>query len=73
MCRFILASLARFVKLQYEPVYSIDEATAAIDRQLALESGNEFVEALMFSKDEGVVMTGNMVSCADWGKVGAGT
>lgn len=59
----------RFVKLQYEPVYSIDEAIAAIDRQLAPESGNEFVEALMFSKDEGVVMTGNMVSCADWGKL----
>lgn len=54
----------RFVKLQYEPVYSLDEACAALRRQVALEDGNEFVEALMFSKDEGVVMTGNMVSCA---------
>ncbi|KAJ1530360.1 hypothetical protein ONE63_005272 [Megalurothrips usitatus] len=59
----------RFVKLQYEPVRSLDEAASVIKRQIGLPEGNEFVEALMFSKDEGVVMTGNMVSCADRGKL----
>lgn len=59
----------RFVKLEYEPVRSLDEAAALIKRRISPSENNEFVEALMFSKDEGVVMTGNMVSCADWGKL----
>lgn len=64
---------SRFVKLQYEPVHSLDELAASFKRQTGLSEGNEFIEALMFSKDEGVVMTGCMVSCADRGKVRGGS
>ncbi|KAK3909495.1 Delta(24)-sterol reductase [Frankliniella fusca] len=59
----------RFVKLQYEPVRSLEEADTVLRKHLDHPEENEFIEALMFSKDEGVVMTGNMVSCADWGKL----
>jgi len=54
----------RFIKLDYYPTYTLDQTAEVFEREVNKESGNEFVECLVFSKDHAVVMTGNLVdSC----------
>lgn len=54
----------RFVKLDYQPTFSLEETLEVYEREVRRDSGNQFVECLVFSKDTAVVMTGNMVdSC----------
>ena len=55
--------------MEYQPAYTLDEVTEIFTRETMKESRNEFVEALMFSENEGVIMTANMTSCAEPGKV----
>ncbi|XP_046745522.1 delta(24)-sterol reductase-like isoform X1 [Diprion similis] len=55
----------KYVKLEYEPVKSLKEACEVFRRQTLKKDDNQFVEGLMFSKERGVIMTGNMVSEAD--------
>ncbi|XP_066995302.2 delta(24)-sterol reductase isoform X2 [Anabrus simplex] len=52
----------RYVQLDYHPVTSLKEAVNRFRKETLKRDGNQFVEGLMFSKDEGVIMTGNMVS-----------
>lgn len=58
----------KYVKLHYEPVRGLK----AICRRFAEESGkneNNFVEGLVYSLDEAVIMTGVLTNEADQSKV----
>lgn len=55
----------RHVKLEYQPVHSLDEAVKSFEQETKRTSGNLFVEGIMFTLDEGVIMTGEMVDSAD--------
>lgn len=59
----------RFVKLQYQPVHSLDEACRVFQEETEKKENNQFVEGIMFSLNRGVIMTGNMVNSAEPGKV----
>ncbi|XP_065566869.1 delta(24)-sterol reductase-like [Artemia franciscana] len=60
---------ARFVKLNYEPVRSLEEAVKAFEKCSMNSEENEFVEGIMFSLNKGVIMTGKMVHSAEPGKL----
>ncbi|XP_054284082.1 delta(24)-sterol reductase-like [Macrosteles quadrilineatus] len=51
----------RFVKLKYEPFYSLDEGVAMCEARSKDKNKNQFVEGIMFDKNQGVIMTGSMV------------
>lgn len=57
------------MKLEYFPVKSLEEINATLREKTFLPEGNEYVEGLMFTKDTGVVMVGNMINSAEPGKV----
>lgn len=63
----------RYVKLHYEPVYSLDEAVKLFDKESNKKDPHEFVEGLMFSLNEGVIMTGDMVDEYEEGKASLST
>lgn len=48
-----------YVKLDYQPVYSLDEACRVFAEASERENPPEFVEGLMFSRDRGVILTGD--------------
>ncbi|KAK7790541.1 hypothetical protein R5R35_000940 [Gryllus longicercus] len=50
----------KYVKLEYKPVRSLDEAVSVFKEETLKTTQNQFVEGLMFNKEEGVIMTGNM-------------
>ncbi|XP_043467652.1 delta(24)-sterol reductase-like [Leptopilina heterotoma] len=52
----------KYVKLEYEPVTNLKQAMEVFKRQTYAKENNHFVEGLMFTKETGVIMTGNMVS-----------
>jgi hypothetical protein len=51
-------ALHRFVKLEYIPTSSIEEATEL----LQASTGNEFIEGIMFGKNKTVIMHGNFAN-----------
>jgi delta24-sterol reductase len=51
----------RFVKLNYQPAYSVDKAIELMSQEINKENAVEFIECLVFSADTAVVMTGDMV------------
>lgn len=55
----------RYVKLEYQPVYSLDEAVKTFEQEMKCLSGNLFVEGIMFTLNRGVIMTGDMVDSAE--------
>lgn len=59
----------RYVKLNYYPVYSLDDAVKVFEEESLKKDKNHFVEGLMFSADQAVIMTGNMSSTCDPRKV----
>jgi len=52
----------QFVKLEYKPVHSLDEACRVFTEEVTKKEDNQFVEGIMFSLDQGVIMTANMVN-----------
>lgn len=48
----------KYVKLEYFPVNSLDEACTVFKREVFKSKENQFVEGLMYDKDRGVIMTG---------------
>lgn len=50
----------KFIKLEYEPVTTLKEAVEVFKRQTFVKENNQFVEGLMFSKEKGVIMTGEI-------------
>jgi len=53
-----------FIKLEYFPCASLNEA-AKLFEEKSRNTANEFIEGLMFDRDSGVVMVGNMVDSPD--------
>ena len=53
----------RFVKLDYIPVYSLEQMVETMERELERPDSAQLVECLMYGKDRAVVMTGNMIDC----------
>ncbi|OQR85741.1 24-dehydrocholesterol reductase [Achlya hypogyna] len=59
-----------YVKLEYTPVTTLDEA-CAVFRAKSESPDHQFVETLMYSLDAGVVMTGTMVATFEADKLNA--
>ena len=53
----------RFVRLDYTPVYSLEQMVETLERELERVDSVEFVECLVFGLDRAVVVTGKMVDC----------
>eukprot|EP00039_Didymoeca_costata_P007913 m.105347 g.105347 ORF g.105347 m.105347 type:complete len:536 (+) comp13871_c0_seq1:2355-3962(+) len=58
-----------WVRVQYEPIHNKQDAIAACKR--AFDGNDDFVEALVYSSNEWVLMKGNMVDMPEPGKVNA--
>jgi Delta24-sterol reductase len=58
----------KYVRLEYHPVKRFNEITGVF-ASAAKDEGNDFVEALMFSNNEAVVMTGKLTDDVDEAKV----
>lgn len=59
----------KFVRMRYFPVHSKEEMVQKFQEQTLLQDRNEFVETLVYSLDEAVVMTGNLTDEAEPDKV----
>lgn len=63
-----LTRAKKYVKLTYEPVRGLDNIGKKF-REFNGDTKHEFVEAIMFSKDEAVIMTGNQTNELEHDKV----
>lgn len=59
----------KFVKIDYMPVHTHQDILSTFKRETEKSSGNEFVEGLVYSLDEAVIMTSNMTDEAEPAKV----
>ena len=59
----------RFVRLDYIPVYSLEQLVETLEREVERGDSAHFLECLVYSRDQAVVMTGNMVDCCDPAKL----
>ncbi|XP_078657401.1 delta(24)-sterol reductase-like [Branchiostoma floridae x Branchiostoma belcheri] len=60
---------ANFVKVEYKPCHTAEEVSKVYTEEVLKKSDNDFVEGLMFSENEAVVMTANLTNQAEPGKV----
>jgi len=59
----------RFVKLDYIPVDSLEDMVETFEREVERSDSNDFVECLMFDRENAVVMTGNLVDSCEPGRL----
>merc|ERR1719150_654145 len=59
----------RFVKLDYIPVYSLEQMVETFEREVERSDASNFVECLVYSREKAVVMTGNLVDSCEPGKL----
>ena len=59
----------RFVRLDYTPVYSLEQMIETFEREVERSDSANFVECLVYSKEKAVVMTGNLVDSCEPGKL----
>ena len=61
----------RFVRLDYIPVFSLEQMVETMEQELERQKPDyhDFVEYFIFSREEAVVMTGNMVMTAHTDKL----
>ncbi|CAB3359713.1 Hypothetical predicted protein [Cloeon dipterum] len=57
--KIMIVPCTKFIKLNYKPVYSLNDAVKEFSEASA--SKNQFVEGIMFTLNKGVIMTGNMI------------
>jgi len=57
----------RFVKLDYIPADSLEKMVETFEREVERSDKNDFVECLMFDKENSVIMTGNLVDSCEPG------
>lgn len=48
----------KYIRLHYQPVYSVDEMVAVFERASRDTGNNDFVEGLVYSRDSAVIMRG---------------
>jgi delta24-sterol reductase len=53
---------SKFVRVEYIPVHTQDEMVSRFDAECRKTQENDFVEGLVYSKHEGVIMLGKMVN-----------
>lgn len=58
-----------YVKVNYKPAYTLSEITKEFEKGTYKKSENDFIECIMFSKTDGVIMTGVMTDDAEPDKV----
>lgn len=56
----ILFKLFRYVKLNYRPIRSLKKIESRLISETCDLENNDFVELIMYNKDEGVLMVGKM-------------
>lgn len=61
----------KYVKLRFEPVHGLEAICAKFQRE-SQQQENHFVEGLLYSLDEAVIMTGVMTDEPEPSKVGQG-
>ena len=59
----------KYVKMEYFPAHSKSKMIERFEQETKGETGNEFVECLVFSEESGVIMTGNQTDDAEPDKV----
>ncbi|ESO89669.1 hypothetical protein LOTGIDRAFT_125011 [Lottia gigantea] len=59
----------KYVKIEYAPVHTTDSMIEKFESECMKKEGNQFVECLVYSKNEGVVMTANMTDEAEEDKI----
>jgi delta24-sterol reductase len=50
----------KYVRVSYRPVHSLDELVSVFDRECRNTEGNDYVEALTYSRESAVVMCGTL-------------
>ena len=55
----------RFVRLDYIPVYSLEQLVETLEREVERVDSAQFLECIVYGRDQAVVMTANMVDCCD--------
>ena len=59
----------KFVCIQYEPIFGLDEMTKKFHDSSASAEENDFVECLAYAKDQFVLMKGKLVDKVEQTKV----
>jgi len=59
----------KYVRLEYQPVHRFEEIVSTFKEKTLKEANNDFVEGLVFSKDEAIIMTGIMTDDVEEDKV----
>jgi len=59
----------RFVRLDYTPVYSLEQMIETFERELERSDSADFIECLVYSREKAVVITGHLVDCCEPGKL----
>ncbi|XP_013414441.1 delta(24)-sterol reductase [Lingula anatina] len=59
----------KYLRMEYKPVHSFNEILRVFEEETKKKTGNEFVEGLMYSENEAVIMTGNMTNDAPSDKI----
>ncbi|KAK2159843.1 hypothetical protein LSH36_145g06026 [Paralvinella palmiformis] len=61
----------KYVRLEYQPVHRFEEIVSTFKEKTLKEANNDFVEGLVFSKDEAIIMTGIMTDDVEEDKINA--
>ena len=59
----------KYVRIEYKPVHTNQDILRVFEEETRKKMDNEFVEGLVYSLDEAVIMTANMTDDAEPGKV----
>lgn len=51
----------KYVRLSYRPVYTLDDMVSAFEKASRDSENNDFVEGLVYARDQAVIMTGSFV------------
>ena len=55
----------KYVRLCYQPVYSLDSMVENFEQACANTENNDFIEGLVYSRDQAVIMTGRLTDTID--------
>ena len=55
----------RFVRLDYIPTYSLEQLVETLEQEVERRDGAQFLECLLYSRDQAVLITANMVDCCE--------
>jgi len=64
-----MVPVKKFIKMEYKPIYSLQQTVDEFEKASRDTEANEFVECLVYSKEKSVLMTGNMVNWCEPGKL----